>query len=103
MQIKGHPTEDAVLCTTSKTYAMRSVVLSNSVLVVKPQVEEESGDLIIEDSLNEVLELVPIVPKVHVLRALLRGREYDGEDIDGEASTEVVSCALISHRRLTIA
>ncbi|EIN11786.1 hypothetical protein PUNSTDRAFT_131939 [Punctularia strigosozonata HHB-11173 SS5] len=79
LEIKGHPTEDAVLCTANRTYALRSVVLSNSVLVVTPRVEHEDGDVVIQDTVNEVLELQPTVPKVHVLRSLLRGRDYDGE------------------------
>ncbi|KAH9914024.1 uncharacterized protein B0H18DRAFT_1125886 [Fomitopsis serialis] len=38
--IKGNPDEDAVLCTANKTYTIRSIVLSNSVIVATAGVEE---------------------------------------------------------------
>ncbi|GBE81571.1 hypothetical protein SCP_0313000 [Sparassis crispa] len=89
MAIKGQPNEDAVLCTPDKTYTIRSVVLSNSILVVTPPQDEEevfsqqsgrpsaAGDVVIRDQLSEILELVPSVPKLHKLDGLLRGQEYD--------------------------
>lgn len=93
-KIKGNPEEDAVLCTPDKTYAIRSVVLSNSVLVVTPgppTVDEESGQerevAVIRDQLNEILELVPSIPKLHKLDTLLRGAEY-GEEHEDEESIE---------------
>ena len=80
--IKGNPAEDAVLCTDDKTYAMRSVSLSNSVLVVGPG--ETQDEIVIRDTNRELLQVTPIVPKVHKLVGLLRGREYDEgrEDLD---------------------
>ena len=45
----------------------------------------EDGDaIVIRDQLNEIIELVPTVPKLHKLTSLLRGLEYDAghEDID---------------------
>jgi sister chromatid cohesion protein DCC1 len=65
---------------------MRSVVLSNSVLVVTSppnasSAEFSNDDVVIRDQVNEIMELTPSVPKLHKLAALLRGREYDeGED-----------------------
>ncbi|CCM05006.1 uncharacterized protein FIBRA_07205 [Fibroporia radiculosa] len=93
-KIKGSPEEDAVLCTPDKTYAIRSVVLSNSVLVVTPGplAVDESGmgreAAVIRDQLSEILELVPSVPKLHKLDTLLRGAEYgeEHEDEDGVES-----------------
>ncbi|RDX45608.1 hypothetical protein OH76DRAFT_1387628 [Lentinus brumalis] len=83
--IIGATDEDAVLCTADKTYTVRSVVLSNSVLVVtsNPIEENVEGDdepiqeVFIRDQLKEVIELVPSVPRLHKLDSLLRGREYD--------------------------
>ncbi|THH32287.1 hypothetical protein EUX98_g1901 [Antrodiella citrinella] len=95
--IKGQTNDDAVLCTTNKTYAIRSIVLSNSVLVVtRPDDASTVGsgweqeDVVIRDTLHEVLELVPSVPRLQVLNGLLRGREYDEghEDEDMEDSQE---------------
>lgn len=97
MVIKGQPNEDAVLCTSDKTYSLRSVVLSNSVLVVTPPKDTEiadkgateSQDIIIRDQIHEILELVPCLPKLQRLGGLLRGREYDeGHEEDEEMSVD---------------
>ena len=88
-----------MLCTADKTYTVRSVVLSNSVLVVTPDPttpneDEDAGDsedsvqeVFIRDQLHEVVELVPCVPRLHKLNGLLRGREYD----EGHDDEDVVS------------
>ncbi|KAJ7498832.1 sister chromatid cohesion protein Dcc1 [Mycena latifolia] len=75
LSIKGQSGEDAVLCTNDATYTIRSVVLSNSILVVTPQ--SNADTVVIRDQVNEILELTPAVPKLHKLSVLLRGREYD--------------------------
>ena len=64
-----------MLCTPDRTYALRSVVLSNSVLVVAP--EPGGSAVVVQDILNEVIELVPPVPRLHRLHTLLRGMEWD--------------------------
>ena len=39
------------------------------------------GDpIVIRDQVNEILELVPSVPRLHKLGTLLRGLEYDGDE-----------------------
>ncbi|KAI0915788.1 hypothetical protein AcW1_003710 [Taiwanofungus camphoratus] len=100
--IKGQPNEDAVLCTADKTYTIRSVVLSNSVLVVTPppkagsqslphELKIDEHDVIIRDQVSEVFELVPSVPRLHRLEGMLRGREYDEgheEDSDEDMSSD---------------
>lgn len=82
--IKGNPTEDAVLCTGDKTYSIRSVSLSNSILVVGPGERQDKID--IRDTNRELLQVTPILPKLHRLVGLLRGREYDEgrEDLDDD-------------------
>ncbi|KAH9940455.1 sister chromatid cohesion protein Dcc1 [Epithele typhae] len=82
--IKGASDGDAVLCTADKTYTVRSVVLSNSVLIVTPdhapaddEDDEPVQEVFIRDQLNEVIELIPSVPKLSKLGPLLRGMEYD--------------------------
>ncbi|RDB22606.1 Sister chromatid cohesion protein DCC1 [Hypsizygus marmoreus] len=90
LKVKGHAAEDAVLCTPDKTFAVRSVVLSNSVLVVAPPPDASSADfaddgVVIRDQVNEILELTPCIPRLHALTALLRGREYDDGQEDDEA------------------
>ncbi|KAJ7507903.1 sister chromatid cohesion protein Dcc1 [Mycena galericulata] len=76
LSIKGQSGEDAVLCTDDATYIIRSVVLSNSILVITPS-ESDAETVVIRDQVNEILELTPTVPKLHKLITLLRGREYD--------------------------
>ena len=58
------------------------IVLSNSVLVVTPPIDTDDANnqLIIRDQVNEIIEIAPIVPKLHKLRTLLRGREYSESD-----------------------
>jgi sister chromatid cohesion protein DCC1 len=83
--IKGDPAEEAVLCTNDKTYSIRSVSLSNSVLVVGPG--EPEDQIVIRDTIHELLQFTLVLPKVHKLVGLLRGREYDEgrEDLDDDA------------------
>ncbi|KAI8975859.1 sister chromatid cohesion protein Dcc1 [Trametes punicea] len=96
LTIKGVPDEDAVLCTADKTYTVRSVALSNSVLVVTPDSmdedkddqEEPLKDIAIRDQLHEVIELVPSVPRLHKLNRLLKGREYDEGREDEDPMSE---------------
>ncbi|KAJ6515809.1 sister chromatid cohesion protein Dcc1 [Mycena sanguinolenta] len=76
LSIKGQSGEDAVLCTDDATYTVRSVVLSNTILVVTPP-PDSPGTVVIRDQVNEILELTPAVPRLHKISALLRGREYD--------------------------
>lgn len=66
---------------------MRSVILSNSVLVVTPPPDASSMDfpddaVVIRDQVNEIMELAPAVPKLYTLSTMLRGREYSQEDED---------------------
>ncbi|CAA7259838.1 unnamed protein product [Cyclocybe aegerita] len=89
--IKGHSNEDAFLCTADKTFAMRSVGLSNTLLVVTPVPDEHAADfaedaVVIRDQLNEIIELVPAVPKLHKLSVLIKDREYDEgqEDLEDD-------------------
>ena len=83
-----------MLCTADKTYTIRSVVLSNSICVVTPDLslssaeeDEPVEEVFIRDQLGEVTELVPSVPRLHKLTSLLRGREYD----EGHEDEDMVS------------
>ncbi|KAL1694503.1 sister chromatid cohesion protein Dcc1 [Schizophyllum commune] len=105
LTIKGRPNEDAVLCTNDTTYSMRSVVLSNSILVVTPSdgdlqlekdrpaedVDADREAIVVRDQINEVIELSKCVPRLHQLAGLLRGKEYDGEEEDEMEDDEAVS------------
>ena len=77
--IKGGSEEDAVLCTSDRTYNVRSVTLSNSVLVLSPtpHIDGSEDQVVIQDSLNELLELVPAVPKLHRMNVLLQEHVWE--------------------------
>jgi len=94
LMIKGGPEDDAVLCTSDKTYNIRSVTLSNSVLLVSPSahIDGSENQVVIQDSLNELLELVPAVPKLHRLNVLLKEHEWEeGHEEDDDESFRTVS------------
>jgi sister chromatid cohesion protein DCC1 len=71
---------------------MRSIALSNTILVVTPIPDDpttlnsiDNAAVVIRDQLNEVIELVPVVPKLHKLSAMIRDRQYDeGQDDDAQ-------------------
>lgn len=77
LKIKGDPADEAVLCTNDKTYAVREVQQSNSVLLISL---EEDNNLLIRDNVSSTLELIPTRPRLQVLDTLLRHSEYDGLD-----------------------
>jgi sister chromatid cohesion protein DCC1 len=88
LTIKGGPEDNAVLCTSNKTYNVRSVTLSNSVLVVSPRPDVDDGgedQVVIQDSLSELLELVPAVPKLYRMNVLLKGHEWEEGQEDEES------------------
>ncbi|RXW24700.1 hypothetical protein EST38_g1139 [Candolleomyces aberdarensis] len=92
LAIKGDPTEDAVLCTNDKTYSIRAVNLSNTLLVVTPPPDtaHDFSDevVVIRDQVNEILELTPTVPRIQKLVSLLRGREYDETNEDDDEAAD---------------
>lgn len=60
---------------------MRAVTLSNTILVTT------LPDLQVQDEISQILELVPTLPKLQRLTALLQGCEYDeGHERDDEES-----------------
>jgi len=71
---------------------MRSVGLSNTILVVTPVPDNCSAEfaedaVVIRDQLNEVIELIPAVAKLHKLSALIRDRQYsegNEEEVDDQ-------------------
>lgn len=73
-----------MLCTGTRTYAFRSVQLSNSHLILTG---DDDGALLLRDQVNEVIELMPVVPKLDRLTSLLRENVYtlDGDDEEDEA------------------
>ncbi|TDL26230.1 hypothetical protein BD410DRAFT_572988 [Rickenella mellea] len=77
LTVKGRATDDAVLCTSEKTYNIRSVTLSNAFCVLTSPEGEESGQTVIRDSIQEIYELVPSISKLHRIDGILKDCEYD--------------------------
>ena len=86
LEIKGREGDDAVLCTESKTYALRSVNISNSLHVATGSEEVTyagiGDELFLGEAIHEIMELVPTVPKLDRLKGALRGSEYGEEEWD---------------------
>jgi hypothetical protein len=86
LEIKGREGDDAVLCTESKTYALRSVNVSNSLHVATGSEEMTyagiGDELFLNEAIHEIMELVPTVPKLDRLKGALHGSEYGEEEWD---------------------
>ncbi|KAH1248154.1 hypothetical protein AAZX31_06G290300 [Glycine max] len=95
--LRGQPDEDAVLCTQSKTYAMKFVRTSNSVLLVPPanhseyyenQLKNDSNsdeEKVVVPVLKVVsgnMELIETAPRLDKLKSLLSEKPYKLEEDD---------------------
>ena len=88
------------MCTRDKTYTVRSVNLSNTVLVAtSPEDASHSLELagrddvvVIRDQINEILELAPAVPKIQKLITRIRSREYGEDEEDEETQMDSEVC-----------
>lgn len=96
--LRGQPDEDAVLCTGSKTYAVKFVGTSNSVLLIPPSDQPEFCEnsldsdgkdhdkqgvvSVIKVALGS-MELVEVAPRLDKLKLLLSANPYRfGEEIE---------------------
>lgn len=99
MVLRGQPDEDAVLCTPSRTYAMKFVGTSNSVLLVPPANQSEYCDNLQKNDSNSYeekvvapvikvvpgsMELVEVAPRLDKLKLLLSENPYRLEENDME-------------------
>ncbi|KAK9911252.1 hypothetical protein M0R45_035173 [Rubus argutus] len=96
--VRGQPDEDAVICTESKTYAIKSVGTSNSVFLIPPSCqfnsfeEPKCFDVNYHDQQSAAsvlkiapgtMELVEIAPRLDKLKLLLSENPYrSDEDIE---------------------
>ncbi|KAK4685625.1 sister chromatid cohesion protein DCC1, partial [Tremellales sp. Uapishka_1] len=79
LTIKGRPSDDAVLCTNESTFLLRTVSISNSLLILRPpEVEKQRAELEIRDTCHEVLECVPISGNLERIRMVLKGSAWEG-------------------------
>ena len=120
LSLKGDKSDDAVLCTSNTTYAVRSVVLSNTLIIATSpgrhsprkasrvpgtQVHFDQKrsempleeDIVIRSQLHEILELVPIVPKLERIDSILRGDEpFLGQELLGDDEPQASHDLLVS-------
>lgn len=96
--LRGQPDEDAVLCTASKTYAVKFVGTSNSVFLIPPS-DKVSGScnnkydnsMVVASVLNVApgcMELVEIAPKLDELKLLLSQNPYSFSEASEMDTTE---------------
>lgn len=74
--MKGTPADDAVICTPTQTFTLRTITVSNSMLFLRP--DETTQDLYIQDTCHEILELTPSVPRLARVEKLLRETSWEG-------------------------
>lgn len=97
--LRGQPDEDAVLCTQSKTYAMKFVGTSNSVLLIPPanhsefcenpqnndsSKEEEKVVAPVIKVVSGNIELVEAAPRLDKLKSFLLEKTYNFDEYDME-------------------
>ncbi|KAI3796723.1 hypothetical protein L1987_39402 [Smallanthus sonchifolius] len=86
VSFRGESNEDAVLCTKSKTYAVKFVGTSNSVFLVPPSDQfEVDGNPPIASVIKVApgtMELVEVAPKIDKLRTLLLENLYRYDEDD---------------------
>ncbi|OWM68474.1 hypothetical protein CDL15_Pgr024614 [Punica granatum] len=92
--LRGQPDEDAVLCTQSKTYAIKFVGTSNSVCLVPPSNQSETGKelqdcagngcdheaAIVIKLASGSMEIVEVAPRLDKLKSLLSQAPYGIEE-----------------------
>jgi sister chromatid cohesion protein DCC1 len=97
LTIKGTPSDDAVLCTPTSTFLLRTITLSNSLLICRTP-ESSSSAATTAATLNEngkrgrdqleirgiehqVLECVPQAADLERIRRLLRESQWEGLEL----------------------
>lgn len=83
--INGRHSDPAVLCTPTRTYALRQVTQSNSLLLCSLPSPHSSTStttprLTLRSNVTDILELQPVVPRLERIAELLEGSAYAGED-----------------------
>ncbi|KAK1424893.1 hypothetical protein QVD17_20234 [Tagetes erecta] len=86
VSLRGEPNEDAVLCTKSKTYAVKFVGTSNSVFLVPPSdqfaITESPPVASVIKVAPGTMEIVEIAPKIDKLKTLLSKNPYRYDEDD---------------------
>ncbi|KAL0141057.1 sister chromatid cohesion protein DCC1 [Mucor lusitanicus] len=80
--IKGLADDEAVLCTESKTYIVRQVNTSNSLLLTTK--DPVSDQHIVHDDVSSTIELLPCIARLSRIDELLRESSYSGSQNERE-------------------
>jgi sister chromatid cohesion protein DCC1 len=89
LYIKGSVDEDAVLCTKNKTYTVRQVNLSNSLLLASHIQDGDISVYNIKDTQFSTIELLPCLPRLEKLDTLLTPTMYTGPENEANVQTKV--------------
>ncbi|KAI9261832.1 sister chromatid cohesion protein Dcc1 [Helicostylum pulchrum] len=80
--IKGLAEDEAVLCTASKTFVVRQVNTSNSIVLIDSEANE--GRHLVQDDLSNTIELLPCLARLGRLDELLKDSTFSG--LENEAT-----------------
>ncbi|KAJ9506644.1 hypothetical protein QJQ45_003728 [Haematococcus lacustris] len=89
--IKGAESEEAVLCSCNKTYALKYVETTNTQLLVQPEQLRSRATLppvVVHASTKAHIEVVECAPRLERLQQLLAERPYGAEDEEAEEEEE---------------
>ena len=75
IRIIGERKREAVLCTQSKTYSIKKVETSNTILLIPPSTDNNFS---VSGICSDYYELKPIFGKVELLQDILKPSEYKG-------------------------
>lgn len=95
--IKGNFQDDAILCTASKSFSLRSITLSNTLLLTTANPQDSTSEsLVVRYQASEILELLPTVPKLGRIDSMLKGSLYDEPDEGMDKLNHIVGHCLSS-------
>eukprot|EP01036_Dinobryon_divergens_P030394 gene30394-39634_t len=99
IRIIGERKREAVLCTSSKTYSIKKVETSNTILLIPPS---KDNNFHVSGICSDYYELKPIFGKVDLLQDLLKPSEYKGmtEEVNNPPTPE--SLLTLLHLQRTI-
>ncbi|KAI7852430.1 sister chromatid cohesion protein Dcc1 [Circinella umbellata] len=79
--IKGLPEDEAVLCTHDQTFSLRQVNTSNSLLLARKELSNDSILHVIDD-LSHTIEVIPCLARLTRIDDLLQPTKYAGEAVE---------------------
>jgi sister chromatid cohesion protein DCC1 len=89
LYIKGATDEEAVLCTKKKTYSVRQVNLSNSLLLASQSQDDTLPVYNIKDTQFSTIELSPCLPRIEKLDTILNPTMYTGPENENTVQAKV--------------